>query len=317
MDRPITYPQVELNMDILAKLQSFVQWVQLRLFQEASSCFEEFLRGHEHHFCVFVEYTEMLLRQSSYAKFETTVNNFQLKALPQCQGTDRVDLEHLLRLMKALADTCLRGITQENLNEALKFWDDMKSTYSANPHRGLSIIQVHAIEMYMLIVMTASFSKQLAVPSQNFDVPFQLPRMQCSCFGCWYKYLITKDLHSEALKCQSIVLPSRIDEASMQKFMRLDLIAAVALQDEATNMAEWKAVVALATSNQICDHLLWYQPTRLLLTEAYLDVSKFFKEMLSRNGNLHGIERSGLLLQVDHLEGIVSYRLSNPRSNLQ
>lgn len=313
MDFPITCPVVELDKDILPKLRSFVEWVQLGFFEEASNCFETFLRGHEHHFCVFVEYAEMLLMQGSYSTFATTVHKFQLESLPQCQDTYRLDLEHLLRLMKALADARLLGITQERLNEALKLWDYMESTYSVNSHRGLNIIQVHAIEMYMRIVMTASCEKQLEVPSKKFNVPFQLPGVQCSCFGCWYKYLRTKDLHREALKCQSIVLPSLNDEAAMQKFMRTDLIAAVALQDEAENMAQWKVVVELATSNQICNHLLWTQPRLLDMAALYVAVSQFFKEILSRERNLHGIERSGLLLQVDQLQGIVNHRLSNPR----
>lgn len=297
----------------MLKLQSFVELVQHGLFEEASSCFETFLRGHEHHFCVFVEYAELLLRQSSYSTFATTVHKFQLESLPQCQDTYRVDLEHLLRLMKALADVLLLGKTQERLNEALRLWDYMESTYRVNSHRGLNIIQVHAIEMYMRIVMTPSYGKPMEMPSKKLNVPFQLPGVQCSCFGCWYKYLRTKDLHWEALKCQRIVLPSLKDEATMKKFMRLDLIAAVALQDEAKNMAQERKVVELATSNQICKHLLQTQPRLLDMAARYVGVSQIFKEMLSRESNIHGIERSGLLLQVDHLQGMVSYRQSNPR----
>ncbi|KFG84645.1 hypothetical protein MANI_019977 [Metarhizium anisopliae] len=313
MNFPITCPVVELNQDILLKLQSFVEWVQVGLFEEASSCFEAFLRRHKHHFCVFVEYAELLLRQGLYSTFATTVHKFHLESLPQCQDTYRVDLEHLLRLMKVLADARLRGISQERVNEALKLWDYMQSTYSVNSHRGLNIIQVHAIEMYMRIVMTPSSGKPMEVPSKKLNVPFQLPGVQCSCFGCWYKYLRTKDLHREALKCQSIVLPSLKDEATMKKFMRLDLIAAVALPDEAKNMAQEKKVVELATSNRICDHLLRTKPHLLDMAACYVGVSQIFKRMLSGGSNIHGIERSRLLLQVDHLQGMVNHRLSNPR----
>ncbi|KID85055.1 hypothetical protein MGU_07665 [Metarhizium guizhouense ARSEF 977] len=268
MDCPITCPKVELNKDILPKLRSFVGWVHLGLFQEASSCFEEFLRGHEHHFCVFMEYAEMLLMQGSYSTFATTVDKFQRESLPHCQDTDRVDLEHLLGLMKALAGTRLHGITQEKLNEALKFWDYMESTYSVNSRRGVNIIQVHAIEM-------------------------------------------------EALMFQSIVLSTLSAEAAMEGFMRNDLFATMVDQNEAEKMAQRRVVLDLATSNKICEYLLDTHPRLLPLAEAYLDVSKFFKEMLSRKSKLVAIDRGRPLLRVNELEELVNQRRSNHRSNSQ
>ncbi|KAK9435771.1 hypothetical protein VB005_10574 [Metarhizium brunneum] len=315
MDFPITCPVVELDKDILPKLRSFVGWVQLGIFQEASSCFERWLRGHEHHFCVFMEYTEMLLMQESYSTFSTTVDKFQLESLPQCRDTDRVDLEHLLRLMKTLAGTLLDGITQEKLSEALEFWDSMESTYSVNSHRGVNIIQVYAIEMYMRIITAALRSNQLEVPKKYFGVPFQLPPMPCPCSGCWYKYLITNRLHREALTFQSIVLSDLSAKAAMEAFMRNDLFATMVDKNEAKNMALWRVVMELDTSNKICEYLLKKQPRLLSLAEAYLDVSIFFKGVLSRKGALVAINRGRPLLRLKELEELVNQRRSDHRSN--
>ncbi|KAF5129768.1 hypothetical protein E5D57_006099 [Metarhizium anisopliae] len=314
MDFPITRPVVELDKDILPKLRNFLGWVHLGLFEEASRCFERWLRGHEHHVCVFMEYTEMLLMQESYSTFSTTVDKFQLESLPQCRDTDRVDLEHLVRLMKTLAGTLLDGITQEKLSEALEFWDSMESTYSVNSHRGVSIIQVYAIEMYMRIITAALRSNQLEVEKKYFGVPFQLPPIPCPCSGCWYKYLITNDLHREALTFQSIVLSDLSAKAAMEAFMRNDLFATMVDKNEAKNMALWRVVMELNTSNKICEYLLKKQPGLLSLAEAYLDVSIFFKRVLSRNGALAAIHRGRPLLRVKEL---VNQRRSDQRSNSQ
>lgn len=264
-----------------------------------------------------MEYAKMLLMQDSYSTFATTVGKFQRESLPHCQDTDRVDLEHLLGLMKALAGTHLHGITQEKLKEALNFWDYMESTYSVNSRRGVNIIQVHAIEIYMRIIMTAFCSEQLEVPSKYFGVPFQLPPMQCPCSGCWYKYLITNGLHREALMFQSIVLSTLTAKAAMEGFMRNDLFATMVDQNEAEKMTSWRVVLNLATSNKICEYLLEKQPRLLPLAEAYLDASKFFKEMLSRKSKHVAIDRGRPLLRVNELEELVNQRRSNHRSNSQ
>lgn len=310
MDLPIT-PVLELDKDILLKLRPFTGRVQLGLFQEASSYFDKYLRGHEHHFWVFVEYAEMLLLQDSYSTFRTTVHKFQLEAIPQCQDTYRVDLEHLLRLMKLLADARLLGITQERLNEALKFWDNMESTYSVNSHRGLNHIQVYVIEMYMRIIMTALRSNQLKVEKKYFGVPFQLPPTPCPCSGCWYQYLITNGFRREALTFQSIVLSDLDAKAAMEAFMRNDLFATMADQNEAEKMSLWTVAVELDTLNNICEYLLEKQPRLLPLAEAYLHASKFFKDMLSRKSKLAGIDRGRPLLRVNELEELVNQRRSS------
>ncbi|KID79619.1 uncharacterized protein G6M90_00g017750 [Metarhizium brunneum] len=317
MDFPIARPVVDLDKDILAKLRSFLGWVHLGLFEEASRRFERWLRGHEHHVCVFMEYTEMLLMQGLYSTFSTTVDKFQLESLPQCRDTDRVDLEHLVRLMKILAGTLLDGITQEKLSEALGFWNSMKSTYSVNSRRGVSIIQVYAIEVYMRIITAASRSNQLEVEEKYFDVPFQLPPIPCPCSGCWYKYLITNDLHREALTFQSIVLSDLGAKAAMEAFMRNDLFATMVDKNEVKNMALWRVVIELDTSNNICEYLLKKQPDLLSLAEAYLDVSIFFKRVLSRYGAIVAIHLGRPLLRVKELEGLVKQRRSDQRSNSQ
>ncbi|KAH0598461.1 hypothetical protein MHUMG1_03759 [Metarhizium humberi] len=317
MDLPITHPVVELDENILRKLQSFLVWVRLGMFQEASRCFERWLRRHEHHLCVFMEYTEMLLMQESYSTFSTTVDKFQLEFLPQYRDTDRVDLEHLLRLMKTLAGTLLDGITQEKLSEALEFWDSMESTYSVNSRRGVNIIQVYAIEMYMRIITAAFRSNQLEVEDKYFGVPFQLPPTPCPCSGCWYKYLITNGLHKEALTFQSIVLSDLSAKAAMDGFMRNDLFATMVDEDEAEKMTLRRVVTELDTSNKICEYLLMKQPLLLSLAEAYIDVSIFFKGVLSRTVGPVAMNRGRPLLRLKELEELVNQRRSDRRSNSQ